>query len=427
MAGDVLTNQKTSLANQERILKRKCQPLTTKSGAHRVALGGFAMTAVRVRSTRLVAPAALAVLLGCVALLPLGCNKGPGGGAGARPKVKVAYLGLTCEAPIFVAKEKGFFDEEGLDAELVKTDWDGLREGLGNGTFDANHTLIMYLLKPIETGADIKITGGIHTGCLRVQAGVNSDIKAVKDLKGKKIGVPTHLGSPPYLFCCRTLAAAGIDPRPDAKEVEWAVYPPAELGLALSQGRIDALATSDPIGTILLGKKQVKTVADQAEDEPYKEEYCCAAVVSGKLAREDPATAAKVTRALLKGAKWVNENPRAAALLSVDRNYIASTPEINAQALSKLNYIPGVTRCRKSVDQAAAEMKKAGLLDARTDPAALAQRAWQDLDGVTDDWVNGLKVEKVADGGRPVLLDPAAFAALFEGRKLCCGCCCPGQ
>jgi NitT/TauT family transport system substrate-binding protein len=369
---------------------------------------------------------ALAVAAGCLAVLPAGCGSGSNNaGPQGRARLKVAYLGLTCEAPLFVAKEKGFYEEEGLDVELVKTDWDGLREGLGTGQFDANHTLIMYLLKPIENGTDVRITGGIHTGCLRVQVGADSDMR-VKDLKGKKIGVPTHIGSPPYLFCCRTLAREGIDPRPEANEVEWVAYPPAELGLALTQGKIDALATSDPIGTILLGKNIVKTIADQAEDEPYKDEYCCAAVVSGKLAREDPAAAAQVTRALLKGAKWVNENPGAAAKLSVEseQKYIASTVEINTQALSKLNYIPGVARCRRSVEQAAEEMKKAGLLKPTTDPAGLAKQAWLDLDGVTDEWVNGLKVEKVAGGGRPKLLDPAAFAALFEGRKECCACCC---
>jgi NitT/TauT family transport system substrate-binding protein len=358
-------------------------------------------------------------------LLAAGCSGSNAPGPGGNVKLKVAYLGLTCEAPIFAAEEKGFYKEEGLDVELVKTDWDGLREGLGTGQFDANHTLIMYLLKPIEGGTDIKITGGIHTGCLRVQAPIgNGAIKTVKDLKGKKIGVPQHLGSPPHLFCCRTLAAADVDPRPEAKQVEFLNFPPGELELALTQGKIDALATSDPIGTILLGKKVVKTIADQAVDEPYKDEYCCAAVVSGKLARENPKAAAKVTRALLKGAKWVNENAGAAAAMSVENKYIASTVEINTQALSKLNYIPGVARCRKSVEQAAVEMKKAGLLEPKTDPAALAKRAWLDLDGVTDEWVNGLKVEKVAGGGRPKLLDPVAFAALFEGRKACCNCCC---
>ena len=130
---------------------------------------------------------------------------------GGPTKVKVAYLGLTCEAAMFVAKEKGFFEEEGLDVEFVKTDWDGLRDGLGLGRFDANYTLIMYLLKPIEQGLDVKITGGVHSGCLRVQAGAKSSIQSVADLKGKRIGIPT-MGSPPFLFASRVLAAQGMDP-----------------------------------------------------------------------------------------------------------------------------------------------------------------------------------------------------------------------
>lgn len=50
-----------------------------------------------------------------------------------RTRLKVAYLGLTCEAPLFVTQAEGFYEEEGLDVKLVKTDWDALREGLGTG------------------------------------------------------------------------------------------------------------------------------------------------------------------------------------------------------------------------------------------------------------------------------------------------------
>ena len=185
----------------------------------------------------------------CIALPA--CNRGSQTtDSGGRTKLKVAYLGLTCEAPIFAALEQGYYAEEGLDVELVKTDWDGLREGLGIGNFDANHTLIMYLLKPIESGTDVKITGGIHTGCLRLQVGADSNIKSVKELKGKKIGVPTHIGSPPFLFSSRVLAAAGLDPRPDGTDVEWLPFPPDVLGQAVKDGRVDAVCTSDPIGTI---------------------------------------------------------------------------------------------------------------------------------------------------------------------------------
>src|ERR1700693_5821064 len=148
--------------------------------------------------------AALLLGAGCAALLATGCGPSQPNNPGGPTKLKVAYLGLTCEAPIFAAQEKGFFKEEGLDVELVKTDWDGLQDGLNLGQFDANHTLVMFVLKPIEKGMDIKITGGIHMGCLRIQAHANasgeSDIKKVEDLRGKKIGVPTRIGSPPFLF-----------------------------------------------------------------------------------------------------------------------------------------------------------------------------------------------------------------------------------
>jgi NitT/TauT family transport system substrate-binding protein len=360
-----------------------------------------------------------------LALLSVGC--GPKDetrqGAGERTKLTVAYLGLTCEAPIFAALEHGFYEEEGLDVELKRTDWDGLREGLGSGHFDANHTLIMYLLKPIEQGMDVKITGGIHTGCLRLQVGTKSDIKTVKELKGKTIGVPTHIGSPPFLFSCRVLAANGLNPRVVGGDVEWKPFAPDTLGKAIEDGSVEAVCTSDPIGTILLGKGLVRTLADQAVDAPYSDEYCCATVVSGKLARENPKAAAKVTRALLKGAKWVNENPTAAAKLGVEKKYIAASVDINAQALSKLKYVPGVARCRTSVEDAAKEMKLAGLLKDNTDPSALAKRAWLDLDGVTDDWLKGVKVEKVADGGRVKLLNPIQFVALFESNQDCTCCC----
>ena len=364
--------------------------------------------------------AASLLAAGGFALVLVGCSSGSNSqSASGRTKVRVAYLGLTCEAPIFAAYEKGIFEEEGLDAELIRTDWNGLRQGLGLGTFDANHTL-----KPIEQGADIKVTGGIHTGCLRIQAGIKTDIKSVEDLKGKKIGVPTHIGSPPFMFASRVLAKNNIDPSVKGGEVTWKPYPPEVLGKVVDDGDVDAVATSEPIGTILIGKGLVRTIADQAVDEPYADEYCCVAVVSGKLVDRDRAVAAKVTRALLKGSKWVGENPKAAAKLSVEKKYVGASEVINAQALAKLKYVPGVAKCQQSLDRAAKEMKLAGLLEPTTDAVALARRAWLDLDGVTDEWVNGLKVERVARGGRPRLLDPIAFAALFEDFKGCCPCCC---
>ena len=143
-------------------------------------------------------------------------------------------------------------------------------------------------------------------------------------------------------------AAAGLDPN---KDVEWVMIAPEVQGLALDNGQVDALANSEPLGSILLSMDKVRTIADQAMDPPYRDEYCCVTVVSGQLARSDPAAAAKLTRAILKAAAWVDQNPMAAAKLSVEKKYIAASEEINAHAISKLQYRPSVKQCRDSIDQ----------------------------------------------------------------------------
>src|SRR6187455_3822247 len=97
-------------------------------------------------------------------------------------KIKVGYIGITCEAPIFSAVENGFFKDEGLDVELVKCEWSKYKDVLALGGYDITHHLIMYFLKPIEQGLDVKITAGIHKGCLRVQGRVGSGPQTVADL-----------------------------------------------------------------------------------------------------------------------------------------------------------------------------------------------------------------------------------------------------
>ena len=342
-------------------------------------------------------------------VLVAGCIKSDSGGPGN--KVRVGYVGITCEAPIFTAVEKGFFKEEGLDVSLVKCDWRNYKDVLALGGYDITHHLVMYFLKPIEQGLDVKFTGGIHRGCLRLQASAKSNIRTVKDLRGKRIGVP-GMGTPPFIFSARVLGANGIDAK---KDVTWLVFPAGELGLAIDKGEVDAVANSEPIGSMLLAAGKVRNIADQAVDEPYKHEYCCAVLVSGKFLAKNPAATAAATRALLKAAKWVETNPAEAARLSVEKKYLASTPEANAVAISHLRYVPSVTGAEVAVKLASAEMKVAGMLSPSTDVADLARRSFAHLDGVNDEWLKSLTVEKVAGGQVPRMWIARQYAmASFE-------------
>ncbi|PYJ99106.1 MAG: myristoyl transferase [Verrucomicrobia bacterium] len=363
-------------------------------------------------ATQLIAAGALSVLLAT------GCKKSSENTGGGPAKVRVGYIGLTCEAPIFTAVEKGFFKEEGLDVALVKCEWANYKDVLALGGFDVTHHLVMYFLKPVEQGLDVKFTGGIHRGCLRVQAAAKGNIRSIKDLRGKRIGVP-GMGTPPFIFANRVLGANGINP---GKEITWLVFPAGELGLALDKGEVDAVANSEPIGSLLLADGKVRNIADQAADAPYKDEYCCAVLVNGKFLARNPKASAAATRALLKAAKWVEANPAAAARLSVEKKYLASTVEQNTIAISHLRYIPSVSGAEAAVKLAATEMKRAGMLNPSTDVAGLAGRAFVHLDGVSDEWLDSLQVEKVVGGQAPPDWDIRRYALANISDPFCSAC-----
>jgi sulfonate transport system substrate-binding protein len=333
-------------------------------------------------------------------------------------KVRVGWIGLTCEASIFSAVENGYFKDEGLDVELIKCDWKTFKDTLALGGYDITQHLVMYFLKPIEQGLDIKFTGGIHSGCLRVQAGAKTGITTVEQLRGKRIGVP-GMGTPPFVYTNRVLKRNGID---GSKEIEWKVFPVGELGLAIDKGEVDAVTDSEPIGSMLLESGKVINVADQAVDEGYKDEYCCEVIANGKWLSANPKTAAAATRALLRGAKYVQANPAAAAQMSIDKKYLASNPKLNAIALSKLNYMPAVNRAEASVKTAADEMIAAGMLAPNTNVAELVKRAFAHLDGVTDEWIQSVEVKKVA-GGDSLPQRDSATGAKIAASKVDTSCC----
>jgi sulfonate transport system substrate-binding protein len=357
----------------------------------------------------------------CAAAFFAGCQKKSASIKVINSKhVKIGYIGLTCEAPIYSAYEKGFFKEEGLEPELVKCSWATYKDSLALGSYDITHHLVMYFLKPIEQGLDVRFLGGVHTGCLRVQTGVNSPIHKIQDLKGKRIGVP-GMGTPPFVFANRVLGTHGIDASTD---ITWKVFPAGELGLALSKGEVDAVANAEPIGTLLIAEGKARNVEgmDEATDPPYASEYCCEIIANGKWINANPDTAARATRAILKGAVWVQQNPKAAAQLAVDKKYLASTVELNTVALSRLKYIPSVSLAEETLHTAAKEMREAKMLSPTTNTEALAKKAFRHLDGVTDEWIKTVKVEKVPGGQVDPNQDIRLYAELIQSdtQDACC-------
>lgn len=328
--------------------------------------------------------ALVALLVALLAPAVVGCGNrtatpaaNEDGNATLRP-LRIAYQGLTCEAPTYIAYEKGFFAEEGFAVEMVKGDFNFIRDSFAAGRIDAVVGLALTWIKPLEQGVNAKVTAALHKGCLYAYTLADSGIEKVEDLKGKRIGVPA-IGGAPMMLLARDLASKGIE----INEVEWRAFPVAELELALDKGEVDAVAVGEPFGTTFaLNLDKFRVLLNQSIHAPYHAEFCCLWLIDGELAENEPEVAAAITRAVLRAAQYVEDNPQEVGAIIVEKGYVLGSAELNGQILEALEFAPSVVGARETLLTSFEAGKEIGVIDAATDVVALTDRAFLELPGL---------------------------------------------
>ena len=217
-----------------------------------------------------------------------------------------------CTVGVPVAQAKGYFAKRNLDVELINFggSTDQLLEAIATGKADAGVGMALRWLKPLEQGFDVRITTGIHGGCMRLMAAPGNGITKLEDLKGKTVGV-ADLGSPDKNFFAVRLAKLGIDP---VTEVNWRVFPSDLLSVALKKGEIQAFTGSDPLIWVLKDRDGLLEVSNNLDGE-YAHRSCCVLGVRGSLIRDDRPAAAALTEAILEAQDFVANNPVEAAAI----------------------------------------------------------------------------------------------------------------
>ncbi|MBV9971648.1 MAG: ABC transporter substrate-binding protein, partial [Xanthobacteraceae bacterium] len=110
----------------------------------------------------------------------------------AAPRViKVSFSpNAVCTVGIPVAEQLGFFARRNIKIEKINfsTTSDQLLELLASGKADAGVSMALGWLKPLEQGFDVRLTAGIHGGCIRLLTSPDSGVTSVAALKGKAVG-----------------------------------------------------------------------------------------------------------------------------------------------------------------------------------------------------------------------------------------------
>lgn len=332
-------------------------------------------------------------IVGLVIAMVLGIAGITGCGNEAKQEDKVDIVigtanGSLCLAPLHIAIDNGYFEEEfskaGVSWRVEEIDMANISDLVESNKIDASTQLAGAMIPQIDNGLEITFTAGMHTGCTKVYTQADSGITQISDLKGKKIGVPS-LGDSSVIALKRALHDAGIGVTTDNLEVEWVVYGLTDLPLALENGAIDVAALHDPVAYNAETEYGFTKILDLSTDEKFKDEYCCMSFVTSKLANENPAAAAAYTRAILKACAFVQASPDEAAKIQSDNGQCSGDIGINSQLLKSYNYSPSVSVASETILQAATELIRIGELKTEK-PEEFIDRAFTSFENVPDSY-----------------------------------------
>ncbi len=292
--------------------------------------------------------------------------------------IKLAWnANAICTAAAPVAKERGIFARHGLDVDFVNFggSTEVLLEAIATGKADAGIGMALRWLKPMEQGFDVKITAGLHGGCLRLLGAKSANVTDIASLKGKTIAISDH-ASPAKNFFGLLLADAGLDPE---RDVEWRPYPADLLNLAVEKGEAQALADSDPRTWIWLKDPRLTEVATNLSGI-YATRSCCVVAVRGSLIRNDRAVAGALTRAVLEGGHRVQDDPTDAAAIFGNYGGKGSVEDLAAMLCSQTHqHRPVGADLKQELVLYGDELKRVNVLRRTTDTAKFAERIYADV------------------------------------------------
>jgi len=285
-----------------------------------------------------------------------------------KTELKFGFIKLTDCAPIVIAKEKGFFSDEGLSVEVIaQPNWKTLLDNVISGNLDGAHmlsgqpiaaTIGFGTSAPIVTAFTMDLNGnGITVSNSIWEAMQENDpaldtptpkhpitadalkpvVQSILD-EGEKLQMGMVFPVSTHNYELRYwLAAAGIHPgfytttdtggRTDA-QVELSVTPPPMMPATLEAGNISGYCVGEPWNQQAVAKGigvPVTTNYDIWKNNPEK-----VFGVSKSWADENPQTHLAVIKALIRAGKWLDATDSSGTLLN---------REEAARILSRSDYV----------------------------------------------------------------------------------------
>jgi ABC-type nitrate/sulfonate/bicarbonate transport system substrate-binding protein len=200
--------------------------------------------------------------------------------------------------PYYYAKDKGFFDKEGLRAEIIQIRSNLQVAGVASGELDFMSG-VGTAFEAMRKGAPLKVVAVLYRAPLFSLVG-GPAIKAAKDLAGKKVGV-SRIGSESHNAAVWMLTQSGVDTR-KVTFIQTGSTIVSMIGL--QQNSLDASVLSPPFTgeMVVQGFKVLAKTSDVAES-PFN-----GMATSQEKLRSRPERIRKSIKALLESFRRIKQD-----------------------------------------------------------------------------------------------------------------------
>jgi NitT/TauT family transport system substrate-binding protein len=164
------------------------------------------------------------------------------GDAQAADKIRISVTNFNMSfLPSGIAVKKGFFKEEGLEAEVIRMNANVAIAALAGG--DCDYTMVFgSVVRAAIRGLPVKVVASFIDSSTHALI-ARPEVKSVQELKGKTMGVQAY-GATDHVAAAMMLKHFGVDPDKEIKTV--ALGSAAARLAALKEGVVDVAVVAPP-------------------------------------------------------------------------------------------------------------------------------------------------------------------------------------
>lgn len=257
-------------------------------------------------------------------------------------EVTIGYVPISIYAPMFIAKEKGYFAEQGLDVTLealaggsdmvvltATGEFDAGIGGIGPAYWNAAHQDLPVTIIAPGHGEGSPVASPLMISKDACESG---EIGSIADLEGKRVAV--NAPGATELWLDRALRSGGLTI--EDVDLQFLNFPDAVA--ALDSGAIDASIIGEPLAT----KAENDGVAVRiASDFDVQQLQPTMVFANDDFLADNPDAATGLVAAYLKASRDLNENFNDPANLAIIEEYTGVPAELVAESVKPVYQVDG--------------------------------------------------------------------------------------